>query len=523
VTRESPWKTLYADSPIRRLQTALCLSALLVAPQFVAGCARTRPLAPAAPARESAATRRRSSKPLPTTGTETLSYAVRIDEPLRQISVEVCPHGFRIERLEAPSPGAQELLGGGHIITPEGEFSCPTDGLDLPLLRADECVHYDLNLPEKTQDPTALRRVDRDLLASPDLWLWVAMPRPLHVPIRVHFTLPSGVIAALPWPAVGADFALSETAFSWKAGGAFTHAAPVALPVPGGELEWAELGRGFEHAHEVRAWLSQGARASSLLFGHFPVPNALVLGVPGPPGRASFGMALRGGGPAVVILLDSHADAHRLADDWTCTHEFLHLGVPRLPPEDAWLFEGLATYYTELVRARAGLITPAQAYQHLLDGFERGRKNAWLRTLRQASREMREQRAFYRVYWSGAALAFLTDVAARRAGGPSLDAALRSFAECCAASEEDWTAERMLARVDALLGTPRFAPVAHAWLDRAEFPDVYSVLRDLGVSPGPHADALFRAAPGAAIRDAIMARDPSALHPGAEGEPHEQQ
>ena len=49
----------------------------------------------------------------------------------------------------------------------------------------------------------------------------------------------------------------------------------------------------------------------------------------------AFGMALRGGGPAVVILLDRHANVASLASDWTCTHEFLHLGVPRLPSIDS--------------------------------------------------------------------------------------------------------------------------------------------------------------------------------------------
>ena len=377
-----------------------------------------------------------------------------------------------------------------------------------------------MQLPEKTPDPTGLRRVDRDLLASPDLWLWVPMPRPLHVPMRVHFTLPSGVTAALPWVRDGEDFALSETAFSWKAGGAFTHAEPVSVPVPGGELAWVALGGGFEHADAVRAWLGEGARASSLLFGGFPLPHALVVGVPGERGRSSFGMALRGGGPAVVILLDRQIDEQHLASDWTCTHEFLHLGVPRLPPEDAWLFEGLATYYTEVVRARAGIITAAQAYQHLLDGFERGRKNAWLRSLRRASAQMRENRDFYRVYWSGAALAFLTDVNARRAGGPTLDAALRSFAACCASAEQDWTAERVLAQLDASLGTPRFAPLAHAWLDRAAFPDEHAALAALGVSRGAGDEAIFQRAPDAAIRDAIMA-PASGAH--ANGEPHQRQ
>ena len=484
----------------------------------LAGCSAVQPLRAAPPARESAATRRRAARPLPATGAERLLYNVRVDESLRQIEVEICPTGFRIERLESPSPGAQELLRGGHIITPEGDYACASDGVELPRLQTGECLRYGVNLPDKTPDPTGLRRVDRDLLASPDLWLWVPLPRPLHVPMRVHFTLPNGVFPAFPWPRVGEDFTLSETAFSWKTGGAFTHSAASALVLPGGELSFFALGGGFEHADDVRAWLDQGARAASQLFGRFPLPRALVLGVPGERGRTPFGMALRGGGPAVVIFLDRTADAHSLASDWTCTHEFLHLGVPRLPPEDAWLFEGLATYYTELVRARAGVITAREAYQHLLDGFERGKKHAWARTLRQASAEMRETRAFYRVYWSGAALAFMTDVAARRAGGATLDDALRSFAECCAASEREWTAEQVLAALDTTLGAPRFAPLAHAWLDRAAFPNVTPLLRELGVSPGAGKEANFAPAPSAALRDALMA--PAPLQPAANRDPH---
>jgi hypothetical protein len=465
-----------------------------------------------------AAARRRSVVKLASKGHESLHYEVRLDDALSTIEVEVCPRGFRIERLESPSPGAQELLGGDPIITPEARYRCSDDGVELPLIQADECLRYRVHMPERAQDPTAFRRVDRDLLASPDLWLWVPTPRPAELAMRVHFTLPNGVVAALPWPKVGEDFELSETAFAWKAGGAFAHAEPKMLSVQGGELVWSALGHGFEHEAEVEAWLGDSARAASLLFGHFPVSRAVVLGVPGERGRAPFGMALRGGGPAVVILLDRFADRVSLANDWTSTHEFLHLSVPRLPPEDAWLFEGLATYYTEVVRARAGLITPAAAYQHLLDGFERGRKHAAERTLREASATMRQNHDFYRVYWAGAALAFLTDLAARRAGGPTLDSALRAFAECCAASKEDWDAERLLAKLDAALGAPRFASIAHTYLDRAGFPELTVALRELGVSPGTRGEAIFQPAPSAALRDAIMA--PSQAH--ADREPHEQ-
>ena len=236
--------------------------------------------------------------------------------------------------------------------------------------------------------------------------------------------------------------------------------------------------------------------------------RALVIAVPADRAGPGFGMALRGGGPAVVIFLDRHVTRESLANDWTATHELLHLGVPRLPPEDAWLFEGLASYYTEVVRARAGIISPARAYQHLLEGFERGRSNESSLSLRDESSQMHERRSFYRVYWAGAALAFLTDVEARRTSGPTLDSALQAFAACCAASEEDWNAERVLAHLDRSLGAPHFTEQARRWLDRREFPALDGVLRSLGVAPGPRGEAIFGPAPNAAIRDAIMAPAP---------------
>ncbi|MEO8905555.1 MAG: hypothetical protein ABI488_23815 [Polyangiaceae bacterium] len=463
------------------------------------------------------------------TGQESLTFTLKLDDAFTRMDVEACPHGFALEGLNAPSPNAQALLAGGKIITPEGDTPCPDENVALPHLKRDECVRYSVLFPllprlrlsrHGSPDPTAFRRVESDLLASPDLWLWVPTPRPIGVRIHAHFALPAGVSAALPWVGSGSDFEIPETAFAWKSAGAFTHSPPSApLDVPGTQLDLAVLGAGFDHEGEVRAWLEQGARASSLLFGGFPVKRAQVIAVPADRPGPAFGMALRGGGPAVVILLDRHASVATLHNDWTCTHEFLHLGVPRLPPEDAWLFEGLATYYTELARARAGVITPQQAAQHLLEGFARGRAGTGKHTLRDDSSEMRARHAFLRVYWSGAALAFLTDIAARRAGGSTLDTALRSFAECCAASNEDWTAERVLAHLDASLGAPRFANQARAWLDSKEFPDVDSTLRALGIALGTHGEAVFSRAADAALRDSLFALDASQTP--ADREPHQ--
>ncbi|HEY3256887.1 MAG TPA: hypothetical protein VGJ91_23185, partial [Polyangiaceae bacterium] len=157
-------------------------------------------------------------------GNERLSFDARIDASLKRIEIEICPSGFRIERLNAPSPDAQRLLERGVIITPEGEYPCPGEGLDLPQAKADQCLHYAVNLPEKSSDPTSLRRTGADALLSPDLWLWVPSPRPLGVAMQVRFTLPDGLVALVPWNA-----ALPETAFAWKSAGAFSHAPPTPL------------------------------------------------------------------------------------------------------------------------------------------------------------------------------------------------------------------------------------------------------------------------------------------------------
>ena len=441
------------------------------------------------------------------TGRERVTYTVKVDSALTRLDVTLCPDGFRIERLNAPSPGAQELLEGGQLVTPEGNTPCPEEGVDLPATQEDECVTYAVQLPKNSDDPTSLARVGDDLLASPDLWLWVPTPRPVGAALRVHFELPPGMVAAMPWQRESAtDFSLPESAFAWKSAGAFGHAPLETIALTPSQLELATLGGGFgPNDVAVREWIVQGARASSLLFGRFPVAHALVITVPGDRSGTSFGMAMRGGGPAVVMLLNRAANAATLRDDWTATHEFLHLGVPRLPPEDSWLFEGLATYYTELTRARAGIIGTEQAYQHLLAGFERGKRGGGSLTLREESAHMRERRSFYRVYWAGAALAFLADVAARRAGTASLDRALRSYASSYASSEREATADTVLAALSRF-GAPQLASEAQRWLDSKEFPDVNEALRTLGVTVGSRGTAVFGRGPNAAIRDAIMAR-----------------
>ena len=215
------------------------------------------------------------------TGSETLAYTIELDAALTRIDVQVCPRGFRIERLNAPGPGARELLEAGRVITPVGDLPCAEEGVDLPRLEVDECLRYRVLVPEQSPDASGLRRVGGDLLASPDLWLWIPTPRPLGLSLTAHFSLPEGVTPVVPWPGKGADFTLPESAFTWKSSGAFSHLPSVSLEVAGSKLAVSVLGAGFgAHQAAVYDWLTEGARCANLLFGRFPVPESSVIVVP---------------------------------------------------------------------------------------------------------------------------------------------------------------------------------------------------------------------------------------------------
>src|SRR5207244_449476 len=101
--------------------------------------------------------------------------------------------------------------------------------------------------------------------------------------------------------------------------------------------------------------------------------------------------------------------------------------------DDAWLSEGFATYYQAVLRARAGFFSARYAWQKMHEGFERGRRQTSSRSLAETSARMGREYQYMRVYWSGAAIALLADVALRKSSGgkKALDDALRALRTCC--------------------------------------------------------------------------------------------
>ncbi|RKH69234.1 hypothetical protein D7X55_27980 [Corallococcus sp. AB049A] len=265
-------------------------------------------------------------------------------------------------------------------------------------------------------------------------------------------------------------------------------------------LEVALLGR-FTHLKdaEVCAWLEQAGREVLTVRKAFPYPRITVrvVPIPGKSTPGDFGMTQWSSPPSISILVGQDATAASFSRDWVAIHELLHLTHPPLVPREAWLTEGLATYYTELARVRSGRQTSQQAWQELANGFARGQAAARSRPMKEV---VAEEGNYMGIYWTGALFALHLDVELRRVtnGRARLDDVL----ELLATRGPTATLKSFGEAVDTVAGQPLFDALLARHLPKPAFAELKPLLEDLGVKIDPGGVQLH-AAPGSALREAL--------------------
>lgn len=443
-------------------------------------------------------------------GTGPLRYQLAVDPGLTTASVRVCFDGAPPQRLEAISDGAGDFLLGARGAT---GLPIPIRGGELDLSRAapGSCVRYGVDLGAASATRFAMRR-DDDLVHSHTAWLLRPSPMP-EAPIRLEFELPAGLRASTPWPPVGVSGAvlLPPSAFRRPATVAFGRFEVDVLEIGAARLEVAVVAGRLDVGREgVARWLERAGGAVAQLHGAFPRERVQVVVVPVGPGGGgvAFGLVRRGGGPSVMLLVHENATEQELEESWVAVHELSHLAMPLFQRRDTWLSEGFASYYQEVLRARAGLQTPLEAWRRLDGGFDRGRfGTAGRQTLRDASADMRNSGAYHRVYWSGAAFMLEADMRLRAAGA-SLDEAVAANTEAFIERTGAWRGEGLTERLDRVPGRSLTRRLYESYARLRRFPDVERLYAQLGLVRGddgrleldPYADAAK-----VALRDAIMA------------------
>ncbi len=260
----------------------------------------------------------------------------------------------------------------------------------------------------------------------------------------------------------------------------------------------------------MRQWLTRAAEAVVTLYGSFPVDEAQVVVVPGARGDepVPWAFVLRGGRPSLHFFINQREPLAAFLVDWTAVHEMAHLLLPYVRSEDAWLSEGVASYYQNVLRARAGMLPVAEAWQRMHGGFRRGMRSMPGISLADATERMHRDGAYMRVYWHGAALTLIADqrVRERTQGRHSLDTLLRDLRGCCLEGKEAWPATRLFAKLDELSGTTVFSELYEQHIASTRFPDLVDTYRRLGIGLNASGESieLLPQAPRIADRDAIM-------------------
>jgi hypothetical protein len=438
-------------------------------------------------------------------------YEVRPNADLTRLEATVCFEGPTPHELRAGKDDAATRLRYARWISPGPVRRLPIEDGRVQLGRApaDGCIVYGVDLSEGGSLGAEVRRSDNGMLISPNIWLWRPERRSRSASASLRMVLPAGVRASLPWhlAADGSHYALGAEAFafdSYAAFGALRRVTGVHQQVPF-EVAVMDARLALDDGALAR-WMRGAIELAGRGPGGFPATRLHVIVVPG--GSDSepvpFGAVTRGGAGSVLLFVSHGASLPALTRDWVLPHEISHLFLPYVAREHAWFSEGLATYYQEILRARAGVLSESEALFNLARSMRSAKPDPSAPALRSASATMHQTYAFRAVYWAGAAYFLMADVELRRQthGERSLDSILGDL-RGAKAGHQKWELDDLLARMDSLAGVPVFRRLAEHCLTRS-FPDVEPTLVALGVSPESAPLSIDADAPLRELRSALL-------------------
>ena len=263
----------------------------------------------------------------------------------------------------------------------------------------------------------------------------------------------------------------------------------VALPVGGLDLAPPSL----------MQWVNIAARAVAAYYGEFPTPNAQVT-IRAIQDRAGVlgGTTYGGDPPRTVMRIGQHTTARQLENDWTMTHEFVHLAFPGMPRQQHWFEEGQATYIEPIARAQIGTLTAERVWGDMVRDMHQGQPGP-------NDHGLDFTHTWGRTYWGGAIFCLMADVQIRertrnRAG---LQQALRGVLAAGGNIEYDWPIEDALQAADEAVKVPVMTELYRQMKDKPYAPDLGEFWQRLGVETSTDGVRFRDNAPLADVRRAI--------------------
>lgn len=254
-------------------------------------------------------------------------------------------------------------------------------------------------------------------------------------------------------------------------------------------------------------WIKYGATSLTKIYDVFPLSQLSVMVFPIGKNNSTvpWGEVKRDGGTSVHLYVDQTKPLSVITKDWTLLHELSHTLHPYISMEGRWLSEGLASYYQNVLQARAGTISVNRAWTKLHQGFLRGQAESQKgKKLLSISRDMRKNKQYMRVYWSGAALWLRADWLLRTRHDSSLDQVMLKLRQCCLTTGRTWSAEEFMQKLDQLSDTDMFTSMYTSYSRSDQFPNMSDVYRSLGLKENGKRLGFHEAAPNHNLIQIIM-------------------
>lgn len=439
-------------------------------------------------------------------------YRVRFDDDLASVQVEACFAGKAPSSLRINSESRKYILWARHGDRDIKSYFSRGRSY-LPRLPDNACIEYSVDLKAALAAENSRLALDLEgqIITNTNLWFWA--PRQQRE-MEVEVSLPAGMHISTPWLPMGTRgdvqlFKAGLTPTNWSSRIAVGNISKKEIQIAGATFRVAIIGSFTQQQIATcMEWLHEAARSVGTVTGNFPQQNVqiLLVGIGEQRQAMPWAQVMRGGGISGHFFIDQNRPLNDFSRDWTPTHELSHMLLPFISSNDRWLSEGLASYYQNVLRARDGRLSERAAWQKLHEGFRRGVDGTHGQRLADMSRNMRENGAYMRVYWSGAAIFMLADIKLRQEsdGRQSLDSALAMLHECCMSQSKSWRAREMFNKFDDLTGTSIFSELYDRHVLSRNFPDVFESYHDLGIDSSSKKIRLSQDARLAEIRSAIM-------------------
>jgi hypothetical protein len=252
-------------------------------------------------------------------------------------------------------------------------------------------------------------------------------------------------------------------------------------------------------------WVQAAARAVTAYYGKFPVPRARILIIP-IPGRQGIVQGTTWGDmdgyPGLTrIRLGQHTTLNDLSEDWTMTHELVHMAFPSLPDNQHWMEEGLATYVEPIARVQTGELSAQKIWADMVHDMPKGEPSA-------DDQGLDRTHTWGRTYWGGAMFCLVADVAIRRQTNnrKGLQDALRAIVIAGGTIDHQGSLPEALQVGDKATGTTVLTDMYKKWSDKPVPVDLPGLWSELGIKSSGGSIEFLSPASLAKVREAITVR-----------------